>query len=343
MKVQLESLKPNEPNFDFVEAQELLNKIKADRDILARTFVDGDPVLALVRSKEGDVDLAAVKYYKTLSDTVDEVVNNDAIPYEERLTKLMYDVSLMQGANYDKFPGVGDQGKVVLKGEYENKISKALEYLQKNKDSLNLDGKNALKRFEFANRNLAGAEKDKEPGHLAGAKDYMEMVLAEQAARLWMNWPNLSKDVLRKVSDDFDKALKLSANEKVGDSAKARDLFDAVAEKCETETKKIENLQKEVAAEKAKNPTEQKRIEVQNLAKTVYKAYEALDPSKKAEFLRDVSKVYTQWPSTEQDLLKPILSATMQDSLNGEEDRLQKVKALLEDVNKNKPSSTPVA
>lgn len=336
MKVQLESLKPNEPNFDFVEAQKLLNKIKADRDFLARTFVDGDPVLALLSSKEGEVDLAAVKYYKALSIPVDEVVNNDAIPYEERLTKLMSDVSLMQEVNYNKFPGVGDQGKVVLKGEYENKISNALEYLQKNKDSLNPDGKNSLKRFEFANRNLAGAEKDKEPGHLSGAKDYMEMVLAEQDARRAMTL--LGNDI-GSLKDDFDKALKLSANEKIGDSAKARDLFREIVSKCNAITK-----EQVVAKNKLESdPVEKQRKDVVKFGKGVYSLYEALDPSKKAEFLRDVSKVYTQWPSTEQDLLKPILSATMQDSLNGEEDRLQKVKALLEDINKKKPSSTPVA
>jgi hypothetical protein len=240
IKAVLDSLKPSESGVNFAEAQKILNEIKEDRDFLAKVFGSNDVVVKLFIEKEADVDKAAVSYYQDLANKVAQDISKPSFAQND-LMQLMDHLGAMKEVEYNKFPGVSvDLWKNSLANTFNDNFSKGMECLLSNRSVLDEDGVRSLKRFDFANKNLIEAEKDKEPGHLAGAKDYMEMVLAEQDARRVMTLPSLSFDTLMKARDDFDKALKLSANEKVGDSAKARDLFKAVVERCKTETEKVE-------------------------------------------------------------------------------------------------------
>lgn len=248
---------------DFLHAHDELVKLEKENEALKKEGLADEPSVAEKRTELSD---NADEYYDGLSTKVDEEVGRlkqidaDKLKSED-VSSLMAAVTELQQAKFNKYPGLDSQTDTK---DYEEKIKNGVAQLDdstvKLKDSDLVD---SLKRFKFAQMNLAGAESQgaagKESGHLGGAEQYMVMVLAEQEARrVWGSLPKLEDKDKNwrgdKIGDDptqtgnwnkdgdnyknymaaqkdFNEALKLSANREVGDSAKAAALFKSAAEK----------------------------------------------------------------------------------------------------------------
>lgn len=256
LKTAIDKIKADDKNFDFLHAEAVISKIKADKAALVGTFGENDSVLSSVDQKETEVNAAAKNFYESVGKLnltgITEAPDKSKNDYNQVMTQ----ISKMQEASYNGFPGADDKAKEGLKKDFDQKIKDAVAALDQHKDELGLsdDDKASLKRFKFGIENLDAAEKEKDPGHLAGAKQYMEMNLAEQEARrVWASLPfnpdetkswratdmstsvdkgwGANKANYNEAVAAFNKGLELSANRQLGDSTKARDLFREAANK----------------------------------------------------------------------------------------------------------------
>lgn len=239
---------------DYADTLAKVEALKAERDGLKEAgFADTS-----LDAKEKEVIAAAKAYYDGLVTKIDKKPAAEDKKYtHDEITALMSAVSELQDAKYKKFPGLA---KDTDTSSYTTKVTEGLATIQANADSsTDPDFKESLRKFNFALVNLSGAENSqtsKESGHLAGAKQYMEMVLAEQEARriwnslpfdadpknTWRNAsirdgnldPKLWKDTnfsnYTKAVDLFNKGMEKSANATAGDSTKARDFFKQAAD-----------------------------------------------------------------------------------------------------------------
>lgn len=239
---------------DYADSLAKVEALKAERDALKEAgYVD-----TLLTDKEKEVTDAAKGYYDGLVAKIDKKPAAEDKKYtHEEITALMSAVSELQDAKYKNFPGLAKDSDT---SAYTSKVTEGLAAIQANADSsTDPDFKESLRRFNFALNNLGvaeGSEKAKESGHLAGAKQYMEMVLAEQEARrvwnslpsdpdpkkAWRNssirdgkldeslWKKTNYDNYTKAVDLFNKGMEKSANGSTGDSTKARDFFKQAAD-----------------------------------------------------------------------------------------------------------------
>lgn len=249
---------------DFLHAHDELVKLEKENEALKKEGMPDEPSVAEKRTELND---DSEQYYDGLSNKVDEDVTRlkqidaDKLKSED-VNFLMVSVAELQQAKFNKYPGLDPQTDTK---DYEEKIKNGVTQLDDSTAKLkDPDLVDSLKRFKFAQVNLAGAESSgaaaKESGHLAGAEQYMAMVLAEQEARrVWASLPRIDdpKNNWRgdKIGDDptksgqwdtngenyknyiaaqkdFSEALALaSINKDPGDSYKATVLFKSAADK----------------------------------------------------------------------------------------------------------------
>jgi len=234
LKEKLGKINPNEANFDFSKAQQFLQEEKDSAVDWHIEYGKNDSVLLSLDAKIREVnEVAKHRYVELLKEPFSEAGFNQG-----QLKNLIAQLGLMQQADYSKFPGVfNEKDRVNLKNDFASVEGQIMQTLLKNKELLSVSDQAALKRLDFARGNLMEAEKETDSGHLSGAKDYMEMVLAEQEA---CRVRDEISDGQRKNSNYkdgqkfFDQALVLSANKKWEDSVKARDLFKQAADKWKT-------------------------------------------------------------------------------------------------------------
>ena len=259
---------------DYADALAKVEALKAERDSLKEAgFAD-----TLLDAKEKEVTGAAKGYYDGLITKIDKQPTAQDKKYtHDEITALMSAVSELQDAKYKNFPGLAKDTDTSV---YATKVTEGLATIQANADSsTDPDFKESLRKFNFALVNLDGAEKSqnsKESGHLAGAKQYMEMVLAEQEARRiwnslpfdadpknsWRNssirdgkldeslWKQANYENYTKAVDLFNKGMAKSVNATAGDSTKARDFFKQAADLWRQVAVEQQSKQKEKDTEK---------------------------------------------------------------------------------------------
>lgn len=260
LKTDLAKFDPKKEGFDFLHAQDVLKKADADKAALVGAFGEADSVLASVEGKKTEVNAAAKNFYEGLAKINVTGVTEAPDKKVKDYTDLMAQVAKMQEAKHTGFPGVDEATQKSLDADFKTKIAQAVKALSDNQaafQDLSADDKESFKRLKFAVDNMAAAESDKNSEHMAGADQYMEMVLAEQEARrVWASLPvgatpedSWRADTITGGVDAgwnkeganyqnynaalkaFNDALKLSANREIGDSTKARDLFKTAANK----------------------------------------------------------------------------------------------------------------
>ncbi len=212
LKTAVNGVKIDGKDVDSLRKAEMdINKLKTDKAALIAVFGKTDSVLAAVDEKEKEVQAAASRFYTGIGEmTLENITTNgNKKDYDQVMTQ----VAQMQEASYNGFPGAAESDKDALKKDFALKISAAvaaLDQYQNQIAGLSEDEKASLKRFKFGIENLDAAEKEKDPGHLAGAKQYMEMNLAEQEAKRVLA-SIVEKDSLddayKKLYEEADKAF----------------------------------------------------------------------------------------------------------------------------------------
>lgn len=256
LKAAVAAIKPDK---DFLNAVEKLAPLEKERDALKAA---GLPEDTSVDAKKVEIRNLAKGYYDGVASKLDKELTIASKNPKDEVVAMMTAVSELQQAKFNKYPGLADGTDTKA---YDAKIAEAVKKIEANAASVNdPEFTDSLKRFKFAQTNLAGAESSgaaaKESGHLAGAEQYMAMVLAEQEARrVWASLPRIDdpKNNWRgdKIGDDptksgqwdtngenyknyvaaqkdFNEALaKAQINENPGDSYKATMLFKSAADK----------------------------------------------------------------------------------------------------------------
>lgn len=257
---------------DLSDAAGKIKTYKAERDALVKA---GMPNEESVDAKETEINTAAAAKYENLGLKGSIDLRNAEL---EELQGYMTKMATMEKLSYEGFPGLADAASKEatakkFKEDIAN-ITNAFSTAQNADDDL----KRQLKSFDFANRNLETAQKETgTEGYLEGAKEYKEMVLAEQEARgawaqlpfdadpkeTWRaatiadavsltDWPNLGNDY-NKAVESFKKGVDKSVNKVVGDSIEAKKLFKQAADtfnmvKGEVDKKKGEKPKEEPTA-----------------------------------------------------------------------------------------------
>lgn len=256
LKAAVAAIKPDK---DFLNAVEKLAPLEKERDALKAA---GLPEDTSVDAKKVEIRNLAKGYYDGVASKLDKELTIASKNPKDEVVAMMTAVSELQQAKFNKYPGLADGTDTKA---YDAKIAEAVKKIEANAASVNdPEFTDSLKRFKFAQTNLAGAESSgaaaKESGHLAGAEQYMAMVLAEQEARrVWASLPRIDdpKNNWRgdKIGDDptksgqwdtngenyknyvaaqkdFNEALaKAQINRDPGDSYKATLLFKSAADK----------------------------------------------------------------------------------------------------------------
>lgn len=303
LKASLDKLKPEDKNFDFLHAADVIRNAKAEKAKLATVFGAEDAVLASVDTKETAVNNAAEGFYKSLLVPYsggEKIAEGDA-PTSVQFNKYMAHVSKMQEARANGFPGVNEETQKSLKADFDKNISVTMKVLEdyKTKEGISDVDKSSFDRLKFGWDNLTAAEKEgkAEGGHLEGAKAYTQMTLAEQEARrIWTSLPqdaNWRNDDITKPEDPegwntsgdnyqnyqaavaaFNEGLKLAKSSKgSGDYAAPMAKFKEAANKWrlvleayhETENNKQKEAEK-AADEKQRKNMESYNTELDNLA-----------------------------------------------------------------------------
>lgn len=274
LKAAVAAIKPDK---DFLNAVEKFAPLEKERDVLKAA---GLPEDTSVDNKKLEIRRLAKVYYDGVASKLDKELAIASKDLKDEVVAMMTAVSELQQAKFNKYPGLDDGTNTKA---YDAKIVAAVNKIEANAASVNdPEFAASLKRFKFAQTNLAGAESSgaaaKESGHLAGAEQYMAMVLAEQEARrVWASLPkdnDLSKSWRGdKIGDDldtscwskdgdnyknyvaaqkdFNQALALaSINKDPGDSYKATNLFKSAADKWRLVVEKAEEEREKKAAEK---------------------------------------------------------------------------------------------
>ncbi len=192
-----------DPEKDFLHANQELSQIKQENTKLPAEMQLGQDLV----TKAEAVSQKAESFYETRKNVGWEqggkmVEGLLTVSDPTNVRRVMADVSEMQRAVSEGFPGVDSAKAQAYTAAYNAKIDLGMQWLQQNKDAkagsraegedelpvMNADEKAALERMDFARKNLAGAEKGSP--HEAGAKEYMTMVTAEQEARgVWSQFP----------------------------------------------------------------------------------------------------------------------------------------------------------
>jgi tetratricopeptide (TPR) repeat protein len=191
--------------------------------------------------------------YKKLSDTYEQLIASSTTEQKPNEQAYLTQMANLQRAIYENLPGLDDNAKNDLKAKFNTYIGTIQATLEASQDD---EVKRQVKMLKFANQNFEGAQKEtNNAGHLEGAKQYMEMVLAEQTVReVWSQLPFDSKidkswraanietaiepgqgwganmPDYNAAVESFKQAKDLSLNRATGDSVKAKDLFKKSAD-----------------------------------------------------------------------------------------------------------------